>query len=352
MIHLTVLSHSAKLPALTALAFIFLVMNIVATDNAVIGSSRSSHEGESYWTLAKSMPTARGEFGAVLLKDKIYALGGVDYGSTVDKKDVVEVYDIDQNRWSNDVKPMPVALDHFASAEYGGKIYVVGGFVEKKIPTDKVFIYDPQKNEWQEGKSLPSARGALKAQFISGILYAVGGLNSSEVPVNTNYAYDPNTNTWTTKAPMFTSRQHMASAVIDGKLYVMGGRILGDGVPSEDISQTLTNFNRVETYDPKTDSWTQVQPMLTKRSGFTAASANGQIFVFGGQDVIGISDTVEKYDPAMNRWTFDKPMSSERFASSAVAFDGRIYVLGGQVIDNSDLIASSLNEVFHSGIRK
>lgn len=313
-------------------------------------ASKLSTSTQSYWTTGKNMPTARGEFGAVLLKDKIYAIGGVDYIPGEGRKAVVEVYDIASDKWSNDVKPLPIRLDHFASAVYNDTIYVVGGFLGKKVPTDRVFIYHPEKDEWHEGKALPSPRGALTAQFINGILYAVGGLNSSQMPVDTNYAFDPKSNMWTEKTPMITARQHMASAVLDGKLYVMGGRILGDGIPSEDILQTLTNYNRTEMYDPNSDTWTTRQPMLTKRTGFTAASSGGHIFVFGGQEVHRISNTVEKYDPILQNWVFDIPMSTERFALSSVSYNGQIFVLGGQTVNGTDLVPSNLNEIFHTEI--
>jgi len=334
--------------AVTGLVFLAIQLLDVDYIGTVTGTSKTHNSIGSYWSTGKNMPTPRGEFAAVLLDGKIYAIGGVDYRPGFGRMNIVEIYDIASNRWSVG-KPLPIPLDHFACAVYDGKIYVVGGYVAQKVPTDKVFIYDTDRNEWQEGKSLPSPRGALKAQFIDDKLYAVGGLNSSEAPVNTNYVYDPKTATWTEKKPMLTARQHFASAVLDGKLFVMGGRILGDGVPSEDISITLTNFNRVEVYDPKLDSWTALHPMLTKRTGFAAASSGGNIYVFGGQDVVGISKTVEKYDPVLDRWTFDKPMSTARFAFTAVAFDDKIYVVGGQRIVNSDIEPLQMNEIFHTG---
>jgi len=328
---------------------IFITTTIASTED---NSTKIYRDNGSYWSKGKSMPTARGEFGAVLLKDRIYTIGGVDYQPGGGKKNIVEVYDIAKNQWIDGVAPLPVPLDHFASGVYGNKIYVVGGFLENKVPTDRVFIYDPEQDVWKGGKSLPSPRGALKAEFIDGILYAVGGLNSSQVPVNTIYAFDPATNTWTIKAPMLTPRQHFATATLDGKLYVMGGRILGDGVPSEALDETLTNFNRVEVYDPNTNSWNEVQPMLTKRSGFAAASVNGSIFVFGGLKVIGATNTVERYDPIKDMWMYDKPLSIDRFALSAVAFDSKIYVLGGQRFEKSDLISSNINEIFHVRYKK
>lgn len=298
------------------------------------------------------MSTARNELTAVVLNERIYAMGGEDFAAGGGQKDTVDVYDIAKNIWVEGiVAPMPLLLDHSASAVYDGKIYVVGGFLKRKIPTDKLFIYDPQKNKWQEGRSLPSPVGGAKnAQFINGILYVVGGLNSSHIPLNTNYAYDPKSDTWTTKSPMPTARHHLQTAVIDGKLFALGGRILGDGIPSEDIDEAKSNFNRNEMYDPQTDSWTVRQPMLVKRSGFTAsASPDGNIYVFGGQgprheDLY----SVEKYDPVADKWTYDKPMPKPRFGLESVASDDKIYVLGGEFLHPSR-VPLNLNQVFHVG---
>ena len=96
--------------------------------------------------------------------------------------------------------------------------------------------------------------GTLTAEIINGTLYAIGGLNSSQIPVNTNEAYDLESNSWTTKAPMPTARHHLSSAVVDGRLFALGGRILGNGVPSEDLDEARSNFANNEVYDPQTDS--------------------------------------------------------------------------------------------------
>jgi N-acetylneuraminic acid mutarotase len=291
---------------------------------------------KSYWSSGDSMPEERNELTAVVLDGMIYAIGGQDYVS--DKanggtKDTVDVYDIAKDKWiKSDIAPMPLPLHHSASAVYNGKIYVVGGYLnERKVPSDKLFIYDPELNEWQEGKSLPTRiGGALNAQFVNGILYVMGGTNASYVPVDTNFAYDPKTDRWNIKSPMPTARHHLQTVVVDGKIFAMGGRILGDGVRAEDISYRLTNFDRIEIYDPQTDSWSIHEPMPTKRSGFAATiSANGNIYVFGGVDTEEISDSVEKYDPVLDKWTSEKSMPDAGVGIEAVAFNDRIYVLGG-----------------------
>ena len=315
-------------------------------------SSNQSPPDGSYWTTGKNMSTARNELTAVELNGKIYAMGGEDIAAGGGQKNTVEVYDIAEDKWIDGlVSPMPVPLDHTSSVAYNGKIYVVGGFLKDKVPTDKVFVYDPSKNIWQEAKPLPSPIGAaLNAQFINGILYIVGGLNASDLPVNTNYAYDPKTNNWTVKAPMPTARHHLQTAVVGGKLYAMGGRILGDGVRSEDLDSSVSNFDRNEMYDPKTDTWTTLQHMLTKRSGFAASnSSDGNIYVFGGQGRLIDLNSVEKYDPKSDKWTYEAPMPTRRYGLESVSYDDRIYVIGGQYFTHPGKVPLSTNEIFHIG---
>jgi N-acetylneuraminic acid mutarotase len=334
---------------LVCVTFIVIVLNL-SNVYSIKDPSEISNDNASYWTIGKNMSTARNELTAVELDGKIYAMGGEDIAAGGGQKDTVEVYDIGKNEWIvGTVKPMPIPLDHSASAVYDGKIYVVGGFLKKKVPTNKVFIYEPAKNEWKEGKPLPSPiGGALNAQFIDGILYVVGGLNASHLPVNTNYAYDPKTDNWTTKAPMPTARHHLQTVVVEGKLFAIGGRILGDGVHSEDLHATLSNFDRNEMYDPQTDSWTTREHMLTKRSGFTASTgADGCIYVFGGQGLNSDLDSVERYNPRTDNWTYDKSMPTRRLGLESVSYDDRIYVLGGQLIIHPGLLPWNVNEIFH-----
>jgi len=323
------------------------ILNIASSTSTT--SSELSYDTlqKQVWTTGEKMPTARTELQADSIGDKIYAIGGVQY-TTGGQLDTLEIYDTEKNEWNTSAKALPQPIDHGAAASYNGKIYVVGGFTGVKVPTDKLFIYDPKKDEWKEGKPLPSPRGALSAEFINGTLYAIGGLNSSDVPVNTNEAYSPETNTWTTKTPMPTARHHLASAVVDGKLYAIGGRILGDGVRSEDMDESLTNFNRNEMYDPETDTWTTRQPMLDKISGFAASTANGRIYVFGGEGVEKTLDSVEKYNPATNKWTYEPSMPTKRLGLEAVTVGDKIYTIGGQIVSPEKVYHSlDVNEIFN-----
>jgi N-acetylneuraminic acid mutarotase len=301
----------------------------------------------STWTTGAEMPTPRTELLADGIGEKIYVMGGVDYSKN-GHFDTVEVYDTTKNEWTSDAEPMPIPIDHGAAVAHNGKVYVAGGFIKGKVPTDKLFIYDTLKDEWTEGKPLSSPRGALGAQFVNGILYVVGGLNASQAPVNTVEAYDPVTNAWTSKASMPTARHHLELAVLDGKLFALGGRILGNGVQSEDMHESLTNFNRNEMYDPDSDTWTVKEPMLSKRSGFASTSVDGKIYIFGGEGIKESLATVEKYDPLVGTWTKGPSMPSERIGLEAVAVGNKIYAIGGQIYNpESGLVALDINEIFN-----
>jgi N-acetylneuraminic acid mutarotase len=350
-------NHNLLLMIFT-LSYLSLFSILILFNVTLVSASTDTNDSdilESYWTTGTSMPENRNEPAGVILNGMLYTMGGEDYVSGEGKLDSVKLYDIAKDEWiESDIPPMPLALDHTASLIHEGKIYVVGGFVEDKAPTDTLFIYDPEINQWQEGKSLPSPRGAMDAEFVNGILYVIGGVNASQIPVDTNFAYDPKTDTWSTKAPMPTARHHHQTVLVDGKIFALGGRILGDGVSSEDIDTTLSNFDRNEMYDPQIDSWTILEPMHIKRSGFAAAvPSDGNICVFGGQGPgegreVGI-ESVEKYDPILNKWTFEKSLPTGRNGLMAVPFNDMIFVLGGQYFDDTDRHPTDLNEIFHIG---
>lgn len=330
---------------LFALLAITLVSLLTLTD-MVLPTFASTAENSSAWTEGKKMPTARTEALSVSVDDRIYVIGGVDYSINYQFRKV-EIYDTKTNQWNTGVKPFPQSIDHGVAVAYDGKIYVPGGYTKGKVPTDKLFIYDLKTKQWQ-GKPLLSLRGALTAQIINATLYVIGGVNASQVPVNTMDAYDLKTGTWTTKKSMPTARHHLESAVLDGKLYVLGGRILSDGIASEDMDESLTNFNRVEMYDPQTDTWTTKSPMLEKRSGFAVTSANGQIYAIGGQGVEETLASVEKYDPATNKWSYEPSMPTGRVGLDAVNVGDKIYVMGGQIFSpESGLVSLDTNEIFN-----
>ena len=81
------------------------------------------------WSRHGSMSTARYSFGACVLGEYIYAVGGggSPLTSPVGRRRSVEKYDATNDEWSP-VMPMNHARAVHAVACTGGKVYAIGGF--------------------------------------------------------------------------------------------------------------------------------------------------------------------------------------------------------------------------------
>lgn len=220
---------------------------------------------------------------------------------------------------------MPVALDHSALASYDNRLYLLGGFLQHRIPTPQLFIYDPETKSWQEGEPMPPARAGLASQFVEGILYSIGGSSGDNSgALSINEAYNPKTNSWIEMNPMpSTPRHHISSTLVDGMIFVIGGR----------VTEVTSNLNINQKYDPKNNTWVELAPMLTKRNIAGAVSVDGNVYVMGGEKISGSFNKLEKYNPKNNSWTVEEEMPTARLGLDAVNLDSIIYAVGVRLIN-------------------
>merc|ERR1719322_1012163 len=107
-------------------------------------------------------------------------------------------------------------------------------------------------------------------------------------------------------------------------LYVVGGF---EDVPRfGDFSHLVANVDR---YDPLSNQWTSVTPMLTSRCGQAVVTFGNYIYAIRGENDEGKLKTVERYDVLNDKWEFVASMKYERKFSKAVVFNKKIYVFGG-----------------------
>lgn len=101
----------------------------------------------------------------------------------------VESYNVDTNKWTTDVAPLPSGRSFFGVATLNGMLYCVGGSSKDHRVVDLVENYDPVSGRWTTCPPLGAKRQAHGV--LNGCIYALRGYNSEPGGLNTMERYDP-----------------------------------------------------------------------------------------------------------------------------------------------------------------
>jgi len=176
-------------------------------------------EGNSQWKqLDAKLHCARTDFGAAVLGDKLYAVGGTSYSRLLKS---VEVFDTKEQKWSS-ISPLQIPRKGLAVVACNGKIFAIGGQQCSWNCLGNVECYDPSTNKWTEVASLTSPRRNASAIVVEDRIYVVGGYNGSKA-VGTVEMYDPVQNAWSKVESMAVCRSGASSVALDGTIFVVGG---------------------------------------------------------------------------------------------------------------------------------
>lgn len=292
------------------------------------------------WGRRAPMLEANSEFAVAEWGGLIYVLGG--YPSSRDTQRTVQVYDVRDDAWSLG-PPLPEPLNHGMAAAVDGILYALGGQSTSQGSgsyVNRVYALDPAAGVWEEKAPMPTARSGGVAVVLDGLIYIAGG----RPPHGSDFAvYDPAADAWTVLPGLPSQRNHIAGAAIGGRIYIAGGRLKG-GFRSEATSV-------FEAYDPATSEWTQASPMPRPRSGINGVLAFGCFHVWGGEGGPGMFPDHDVYDPRSGAWTHLADMAIPVHGVTGAAFvDGLIFVPGGGTAVGGSS-GSLLNQTFAPAMR-
>ncbi len=250
------------------------------------------------WTEVRSVPGVAGRLAASApaLRDQIILMGGyvVDGQGGETTVSDVNVFVPDDNRWYRG-EDIPTPVDDSVAGVYRDRfIYLVGGW-SKTDPTNKVQIYDVEKNRWMDATPIPGTPVFGHSGGIVGdtIVYVDGAYKN---PSGANLKYIASSECWMgkitkgditkiewTKLPAHpgTARYRIAAGVSDkdGKIYFSGGTdnpynyngIGYNGQPSEPSPFTFafnTRSGKWETINENTpDPVMDAHELLVTRRG-------------------------------------------------------------------------------------
>jgi hypothetical protein len=208
------------------------------------------------WIKSTEIPAARrrGAAGAVAYNGKIYVVGGIVGGHSWGCTAWFDEFDPAAGTWTV-LSDAPRVRDHFQAVVVDDKLYAVGGRDTtgtpdeffSKTPTE-VDVYDFLTGQWSTlDEDLPTGRAAPAVAVLDNKILVMGGESAQYDAHNQTEAYDLTTNTWLTLAPMVQGRHGTQAIVWNNRIFVAAGsRIRGE---SEINSQEV--FGPV--YNPPTD---------------------------------------------------------------------------------------------------
>ncbi|MCO5561990.1 hypothetical protein L7F22_015616 [Adiantum nelumboides] len=243
------------------------------------------------YTLMAPMPERRYRFGAAIIENTIYVVGGRNVSDNLEQQandgmvKTTLIYDIVANTWRKGADAPDFQGDTCAAA-LDGKIYMIGGYGVNYSYLNTTTVYDPAKNAWSHLSDMPTPRGDLMCVSLNGEVYVLGGYydptgdraNSFSAKME---SFNPQTGLWTTRPDLLTPRGDAAVAVLEGSRIMLVG---GEGHYREDDSYKYPKHVN-EVYYASDSTWVQKAMITTARFRAAAATAGGLTFVFGGADV-------------------------------------------------------------------
>ena len=258
---------------------------------------------------------------------QILAIGGFEGDNLFD---VVEARRVKgSGRW-RDLAPMATARANLATAEVGGLVYAIGGIGQANDLLDVVERFNPRSGRWTTSLPLPQPRAAPGAAGLGGLLYVAGG----EVKLAADTSRSPTRCLSTTPSRTLGGRSPRCPRLGWGSGWWRRAVICtpSAGLPRAGC-QSLTT---VERYDPTSNRWTTMNPMVESRllpcAVETKVGHRRVLVVVGGFQRPGVARrTTEVFDPHTGRWTLLEvllpiPRGTHDCATEA---DGTVLAIGG-----------------------
>ncbi len=288
--------------------------------------STQGQEGMGTWIPRADLPVVRHEAAGAVIEERIYLVGG--FSNPNGGASELQIYHPATNAWTAGAK-MPVGLHHPNVGAAGGKLYVLGGCDHPRKPdpmpnnspwlgSHHAFEYDPAQDKWRILSPLPHSTAAGGVAQWGGKLYLIGGVDTNGVVLDRVQEFDPVTGNWRERARMPLAREHIGVAVLDSLIYVVAGREKGLGGVSVKAFQA---------FDPARNLWHTLPDLPTARSGLSLAAAKGRLYALGGEWP-GVFDLNEEYDPVRKSWRTVAKMSHKRHGFAALTYRDTVFVMG------------------------
>ena len=201
------------------------------------------------WQKLAEIPEGRRRAGAgeAVHNGKIYLVCGITHGHSSGTNNMFDEYDPVSNTWKI-LPDAPHIRDHSMAVVVGDKLYAVGGRntsyrdPNNVIPFFRQVMLDVDCYDFKTGKwstldaKLPMGTGGGTAVNLDNKIYYIGGERATDTkpngPQKDVYYLDPaTTNGWVKTTDVNLARNGVGGAVLNHKIYIAGGNGGGPGGP-------------------------------------------------------------------------------------------------------------------------
>ncbi|NOY60162.1 MAG: T9SS type A sorting domain-containing protein [Calditrichaeota bacterium] len=280
----------------------------------VLFFTMTAAQGQEHWHNGAQMSDRRKGMSAVVLENKIWVIGGAR--NEHQAVNTVEIYDPQNDVWLSNGPSLRQARDNATAQVVANRIYVFGG---RKMHTvyDDVEMLDPQSGQWQVVSKMPSALFGMASVVVDSTIWLIGGSFSNNSFSDRVYIYNPSKNEWSTLAANLNiARGSPMAAAFRDTVYVFGGFYFGP----------LTSYER---YNPDTGAWILEGDMLYAAAGCGYAQSEKNVWLFGGMGQNGLMKTSQTFSwQAASPWQSGPALTEPK--QELVYYDGKVYAFGGR----------------------
>jgi DNA-binding CsgD family transcriptional regulator len=319
----------------------YLLLPITPDQNSMNQPVSSNTTTLLRWQELAPMPGGRAGMATVVYENDIYLFAGQAQSGIIGNS---LKYTVNSDHWDA-VTDKPTPVTDIQAALIGEKIYIPGGWDGVKS-VDKLEVFDPRSNTWEERSPLPEGRSGYGLATYEGRLFLFGGWDG--VKANDNiFVYDPPSDKWDILQSMPHAIAQLSAVAVDSKVYLFGG---WDGtIVMDSYSIFLPNRQAAnDSYWVENDK--RLKPICRSKSVFIANS----IYTIGNSDECDSTRTpgspqqvyFYQYLTLTDEWiALDFPYSG-RFSPSIINYGEYLYIIGGKVGEEFSDATSSYHAVY------
>lgn len=281
--------------------------------------------------------TPRAGAGAVVIKNHIYLIGGIDgkdFINTVEYAKILDDGTID--KWYHGPL-LNIPRGFLYAVQNGRYVFAIGGANGKhgKNLLNSVEVADIKPNgeigKWRlQGQGLNSVRRCAKGFIKDDYLFVVGGYNGSFIDhtERAKILSDGDVVEWRLEPELLITPRYIHSITfVDNICYAIGGHDEKKGSGVKDVEMANISNGHIQ-------KWRPASPLISPRYGLATINYGKYIYAIGGISEINlylnsIEVTKMNEEGSLYNWRYTTPMLEPRENASVIIYKDRLYVIGG-----------------------